>query len=164
MPAHSCPPEQQWRKEKSILFKSLLLPVWFWQTFLCRGSRSSGPDPALAGSPLFVQGGHIYSPPAPLEHHLSLSPSWSAPCKRRRCEAVKGQLQNSAHQFLCSKFDSYPSLLLNALCWAFRKMWMTTAHKWVNSKTGHFWKWKLNILLLFKCSYLQNNLNYDNLY
>lgn len=87
------------KRKKSILFKSLLLPVWFWQTFLCRGSRSSGPGPVLAGSPLSGQGGHIYSPPAPWEHHLSLSPSWSAPCKRRRCEKVKGQIQNTAHQF-----------------------------------------------------------------
>lgn len=54
---------------------ALLLPVWFWPTFLCRGSHNSGPGPALAGSPLSVLAGHIYFPPAPWEHHLSLSPS-----------------------------------------------------------------------------------------
>lgn len=63
------------RKEKEHFLKSLLLPVWFWQMFLCRGFHSSEPGPALAGSPLSVQEGHIYSPPAPWEHHLSLSPS-----------------------------------------------------------------------------------------
>lgn len=62
-------------KKKKILFKTLLLPVWFWQTFLCRGCRNSGPGPALAGSQLSEQVGHIYFPPAPWEHHQSLSPS-----------------------------------------------------------------------------------------
>lgn len=55
------------KKQKIILcfFKTLLLPVWFWQTFLCRGSRNSGPGPALAGSQLSGLVGHIYFPPAP---------------------------------------------------------------------------------------------------
>lgn len=66
-------PGQHWGEETKILFKTLLLPVWFWQMFLCRGSHNSGPGPALAGFPLSVLGGHIYSLPAPWEHHLSLS-------------------------------------------------------------------------------------------
>lgn len=105
-------PGQHWRKEKKkILFKNLLLPVWFWQTFLCRGSHNSGPGPVLAGSPLSGLVGHIYFPPAPWEHHLSLSPSWSAPCKSKRCQSegrkgIRRQLQDTLHQLLCQELTA----------------------------------------------------------